>query len=57
MTTPMRDLDLYTDAELALALARAVAHARGETLNDAALQKISQICKEIRRRARPVKAP
>jgi len=50
MTNPMTDLDTYTDEELELALVRVLAHARGEVLNDAELQKFWQIHKEIQRR-------
>jgi len=46
----MTDLDTYTDEELELALVRVLAHARGEVLNDAELQKFWQIHKEIQRR-------
>jgi hypothetical protein len=34
MTNPMTDLDAYTDEELQQALARVLAQARGEVLND-----------------------
>ena len=43
-------LDAYTDEELEQALARVLAHARGEVLNDAEVQKFWQLCKEIQRR-------
>lgn len=57
MTNPMTDLDAYTDEELEQGLVRVLAHARGEVLNDAEVQKFWQIHKEIqRRRARPVTA-
>ena len=50
MTNPITDLDAYTDEELEQALARVLAHARGEVLNDAEVQKFWQLCKEIQRR-------
>ena len=50
MTNPMTDLDTYTDEELEQALVRVLAHARGEVLNDAEVQKFWQIHKEIQRR-------
>jgi len=46
----MRGLDSYTDEELEQALVRVLAHARGEVLNDAEVQKFWQIHKEIQRR-------
>jgi hypothetical protein len=51
MTNPMTDLDAYTDEELQQALARVLAQARGEVLNDAAVQKFWQLYQEIQRRA------
>jgi hypothetical protein len=56
MTNPMTDLDAYTDGELQQALARVLAHARGEVLNDAEMQKFWQLYKEIQRRALSVTA-
>jgi hypothetical protein len=57
MTNPMTDLEAYTDEELELAMARVLALARGEVLNDAEVQQLWQIYEEIqRRRARPVSA-
>ena len=57
MTNPMTDLDAYTDEELEQAMARVLALARGEVLNDAEVQQLWQIYEEIqRRRARPVSA-
>jgi hypothetical protein len=50
MTNPITDLDAYTDEELEQALARVLAHARGEVLNEAEVQKFWQLCKEIQRR-------
>src|ERR1035437_3914226 len=46
----MTDLDAYTDGELQQALARVLAQARGEVLNDAEVQKFWQLYKEIQRR-------
>ena len=51
MTNPMTDLDAYTDEELQQALARLLAQARGEVLNDAEVQKFWQLYQEIQRRA------
>jgi hypothetical protein len=53
MTDLMKDLDAYTDEELEQALARVVAHARGEALNDAEVQKFWQLRQEILRRRPP----
>jgi hypothetical protein len=50
MTNPTTDLDDYTNEELEQALARLLAHARGEVLNDAEVQKFWQIHEEIQRR-------
>jgi hypothetical protein len=51
---PMTGLDAYTDEELEQEMARVLAYARGEVLNDAEIQKFWQLYKEIeRRRARP----
>jgi hypothetical protein len=50
MTNPMTDLDAYTDEELEQELARVLAHARGEVLNDAEVQKFWQLNEEILRR-------
>jgi len=50
----MTGLEAYTDEELEQEMARVLAHARGEVLNDAEVQKFWQLYKEIeRRRARP----
>jgi hypothetical protein len=56
MTNPMTDLDAYTDEDLQQALARVLAYARGEVLNDAEMQKFWQLYKEIQRRALSVTA-
>src|ERR1035437_2753430 len=56
MTNLMTDLDAYTDDELQQALARVLAYARGEVLNDAEVQKIWQLYKEIQRRGLSVTA-
>ena len=56
MTNPMTDLDAYTDEELQQALARLLAQARGEVLNDAEVQKFWQLYQEIQRRALSVTA-
>lgn len=56
MTNPMTDLDAYTDEELEQALARVLAQAQGEVLNDAKVQKFWQFHKEIQRRALAVTA-
>jgi hypothetical protein len=53
MTDPMKDLDAYTGEELEQALARVLAHARGEVLNDAEVQKFWQLRQEILRRRPP----
>ncbi len=51
MTNPMTDLDAYTDEELEQKLARVLAHARGEVLNDAEVQRFSQLNEQILCRA------
>jgi hypothetical protein len=56
MTNAMADLDAYTDEELEQALARVLARARGEVLNDAEVQKFWQLHEEIQRRALSVTA-
>jgi hypothetical protein len=53
MTNPSKDLEAYTDEELEQEMARVVAHAHGEVLNDAELQKFWQLHTEIQRRALP----
>ena len=50
MTNPMTDLDAYTDEELEQELARVLAQARGEVLNDAEVHKFWQLNEEILRR-------
>ncbi len=50
MTNPPTDLEAYTDEELEQEMARVVAHARGEVLNDAEVQKFWQFHTEIQRR-------
>ena len=50
MTNPMTDLDAYTDEELQQELARVLAHARGEVLNDAEVQRFWQLNEQILRR-------
>jgi hypothetical protein len=57
MTNPMTALEAYPDEELEQEMARVLAHARGEVLNDAEVQKFWQLYKEIeRRRALPATA-
>ena len=53
MTNPSKDLEAYTDEELEQEMARVVAHARGEVLNDAEVQKFWQLHTEIQRRRAP----
>ena len=50
MTNPMTSLDVYTDEELEHELARVAAHARGEVLNDAEVQRFRQLNEQILRR-------
>ena len=50
MPNPMTDLDAYTDEELEQELARVLAHARGEVLNDAEAQRFWQLNEQILRR-------
>ncbi len=50
MTNPMTDLDAYTDEELEQELARVLAHARGEVLNDAEVERFRQLNEQILRR-------
>ena len=50
MTNPPTDLESYTDEELEQEMARLLAHARGEVLNDAEVEKFWQLYKEIQRR-------
>jgi hypothetical protein len=53
MTNPTTDLAAYSDEELKQALARVVALARTEVLNDAEVQKFWQLYEEILRRRAP----
>jgi 5S rRNA maturation endonuclease (ribonuclease M5) len=50
MTNPMTDLDAYTGEELEQELARVLAHARGEVLNDAEMQRFWQLNEQLLRR-------
>lgn len=50
MTDPTKDLAAYSDEELKQALARVVALARSEVLDDAEVQKFWQLYEEILRR-------
>jgi len=57
MINPMTDLEAYTDEELEQEMGRVLAHARGEVLNDAEVEKFWQLYTEIqRRRALPATA-
>ena len=51
MTSSRTNLEACTDAELEEKLARVLAYATGETLNDAGVQKFDQFYEEIQRRA------
>ena len=53
MTNPTTDAAAYSDEELKQALARVVALARSEVLNDAEVQKFWQLYEEILRRRAP----
>jgi phosphoglycolate phosphatase-like HAD superfamily hydrolase len=53
MTDSMTDPDAYTDEELKQALARVLALARSEALNDAEVQRFWQLYEEILRRRAP----
>jgi len=46
----MTNLDAYTGEDLEQELARVLAHARGEVLNDAEVRKFYQLREEILRR-------
>lgn len=46
----MTDLNAYTDEELEQEMARVLAQARGEVLNDAEVRKFWQLNEEILRR-------
>jgi hypothetical protein len=50
VTNPMTNLEACTDEELEQALARVLAHAQGEVLNEAEVQKFWEFYKEIQRR-------
>jgi hypothetical protein len=50
MIDPMTDLNAYTDEELEQEMARVLAQARGEVLNDAEVRKFWQLNEEILRR-------
>jgi len=50
MTAPVINLDAYTEDELERALARVLAYAQGEGLNDAEMLKFGQLYKEIQLR-------
>jgi hypothetical protein len=50
MTNPTTDPAAYTDEELKQALARVIALARGEVLNDAEVERFWQLYAEILRR-------
>jgi hypothetical protein len=49
MTNPMTDLDACTNEELEQEMARVLAHARGEVLNDAEVQRFRQLNEQILR--------
>ena len=53
MTNPMTNLEACTDEELEQELARMLAYASGEVLNDAEVQKFYQLHEEIQRRRAP----
>ncbi|MGA2345262.1 MAG: hypothetical protein ABSF93_04610 [Candidatus Sulfotelmatobacter sp.] len=50
MTNPTKDPAAYTDEELKQALARVIALARSEVLNDAETERFWQLYEEILRR-------
>jgi hypothetical protein len=50
MNNPATDLHDYTAEELEQAMARLLAHARGEVLNDAEVHRFWQLNEEILRR-------
>ena len=50
MTNPLTDLEAYTDEELKQAMARLLAQARVEVLNDSEVQNFWQLYTEIQRR-------
>jgi len=53
MTNPMTNLEACTDEELEQELARMLAYASGEVLNDAEVQKFYELHEEIQRRRAP----
>jgi hypothetical protein len=53
MTNPMTNLEACADEELEQELARVLAYASGEVLNDAEVQKFYQLHEEIQRRRAP----
>jgi len=53
MSNPTTDPAAYTDEELKQALARVLALARSEGLNDAEVEKFWQLYEEILRRREP----
>jgi hypothetical protein len=53
MTNPTTDPASYTDEELKQALARVLALARSEVLNDSEVEKFWQLYEEIVRRRAP----
>jgi hypothetical protein len=53
MTNPTTDVTAYSDEELKQALARVLALARSEVLNDAEVEKFWQLYEEILRRRVP----
>jgi hypothetical protein len=53
MTNPTTDPAAYTDEELKQALARVIALARREALNDGEVEKFWQLYEEILRRRAP----
>ena len=50
MTNQLTDLDAYTDENLEQALARVLAQAQADLLNDADVQEFWQLCEAIKRR-------
>ena len=56
MTSSMTNLEAYTDEELEQSLARLLAYASGEVLNDAEVQQFHQLYEEVMRRALAVTA-
>lgn len=56
LKSPAAELQACTDEELEQKLARVLAYASGETLNDSEMQEFHQLCEEIQRRALAVTA-